>query len=276
MKAIEGEKISIVTDEISQELDEIEKFLIENELNTIEIRVVKGKRIPFIDKQAWMNLLRTIEKNNLSVVAVSPGIFKGNFKDTEKIKDEIDEVLMETIEKTIELSCPNLICFGFMADQHDLIPTYIKEALYEAANICEDNGINLMLENEPGSFADTGERTNVLVERVNHRNLNVNWDPCNSNVFRNAEALSKAAQTLGTKIRHVHVKDGKAKVGSIFADYCLISEGHIRWREHLQTLKEMKYSGYFGIETHFPPVYENSAKLVNEFRSLMRGIKYWG
>jgi len=272
-----SEKISIITDEISQDPEIVAKFLDENNVRTIEIRTMAGERVPNIENRVWEDFKMRARNEGWKVLALSPGTFKGDFEDEGKIGHELNEMLPDTIGRAVEINADFIITFGFMAPSGTEVPGYITSAMERAAELCDATGLKLLLENEPGSFADTGENTRKFIDTVGHPNLFANWDPCNSNIFNDPHGLALSARSLGNKIKHVHIKDGTPPPhDGLFADYSLISGGKIGWKEHLEVLKDMEYSGYFGIETHFEPLIENSAALIKEFRNLMKEVDYEG
>ncbi|MFH1676960.1 MAG: sugar phosphate isomerase/epimerase family protein, partial [bacterium] len=262
------ERISIGTDEISQSPVVISKFLAEHKLKNIEVRTIGGKRIPEIDERIWREFRSRTLDEDLRVLAISPGIFKGHYTDRERLENELENILPATIEKAIEADSNNIITFGFMSEQNDVPPKYVIDALIKAASLCADAGIALLLENEPGSFADNGFRTKALLDSVNHSNLFANWDPCNANIFNDSRSLRENLSALSKYVKHVHVKNGKRVKGNEFPAYCALSEGEIDWRDHLLALKEMGYKGYLGIETHFEPIYEGSSTVLKELRGI--------
>lgn len=268
------ERISIVTDEISQDLDTVAKFAGEHDIHTFEVRTVGGKRVSEIDQEIWDDLLRRIRDDGWNVLALSPGIFKGDYRAKRLIKKQIEEVLPATVNRAKQAGAEFIICFAFMTDTKVSPPDYILTALRDAADICADANLPLLVENEPGSFADTGQRTAALLGRIGHPNLFANWDPCNSNMFDPKE-LAGGAIALGKRIKHVHVKDGKPIPGSNYAMYGPIRTGEVGWREHLLILKEMRYPGYLGVETHYEPLYDSSAELLEELRAIVRQINFF-
>ena len=269
------ERISIVTDEIAQDVDTVAKFLDEHRLRAVEIRTAGGRRVPNVPAAVWEDLWKRARKEGWRVVAVSPGIFKGHHSDADRMRKEIEETLPETIARAEEIRAKNIIVFGFLAGSHEDFPEQVVGALRQAVELCASSKLKVLLENEPGSFADTGEKTRKLIDAVNHPNLAANWDPCNSGIFNNPAKLSDGARSLGEYIGHVHVKDGCPVMGSLFARYGPIVTGRLGWRDHLLALKEVGYRGWFGIETHFEPLYESSAVLLGELRALLKDVGFW-
>ncbi len=268
------ERISIVTDEISQDLDEVARFAEENDIRTFEIRTIGGNRVPDIDDAVWKDLLKHVRDDGWKVLCLSPGTFKGDFRARRLIRKQMEGVFPRTIEKAVEVGAEFIITFGFMAELKVSPADSVLAALRDASEMCADAGLPLLLENEPGSLADTGQRTASLINRAGHQNLFANWDPCNTNIFKPAE-LTSGLKALAKHIRHVHVKDGKPIPNSQFAMYGPIHTGELGWKEHLIELKNMGYEGYLGVETHYEPLYDSSAELLGELRELVERVRFF-
>jgi sugar phosphate isomerase/epimerase len=269
------EKISIVTDEIAQDLDTVAKFMDEHNLHAIEVRTAGGERVPKIPDRIWEDFRMRVKNEGWRVIALSPGIFKGHYSDTERMQKELDEVLPETIGRAIEIRARHIIVFGFNGGPNEDPPPDVVGTLHRAAELCESSRLRVLIENEPGSFADTGERTRKLIDLVDHPFVAANWDPCNSNLFDAPAKLADSARSLSDYIKHVHVKDGCPVMGSLFARYGPIVTGHLGWRNHLKALKEIGFDGYFSVETHFEPLYESSEVLLGELRALLKDVNFW-
>lgn len=269
------EKISIITDEIAQDLDTVARFMGDYKLRAIELRTAAGERVPRIPGRVWEDFRKRAKNEGWQVIALSPGIFKGHYSDTDRAKKELEEVLPETINKAKEILARHIILFGFNGGPNEDPPPEVIDTLKRAAELCERSRLRILLENEPGSFADTGERTRRLIDLIDHPFVAANWDPCNSNIFNAPAKLADSARSLSEYIKHVHVKDGCPVMGSLFARYGPIITGHLGWRDHLLALKEIGFDGYFGIETHFGPLYESSAVLLGELRALLKDVDFW-
>jgi len=269
------EKISIVTDEIAQDLNTVARFLKEHKLSAIEVRSAGGERVPRIHDNIWEDFRKRAKGEGWQVIALSPGIFKGHYSDTERTKKELEEVLPESISRAKEILARHIILFGFNGGPNEDPPPEVIDTLKRAAALCENARLRVLIENEPGSFADTGERTRKLIDLIDHPYVAANWDPCNSNIFDHPAKLADSARSLSDYIKHVHVKDGCPVMGSLFARYGPIVTGHLGWRDHLIALKEIGFDGYFGIETHFEPLYESSAVLLSELRALLKDVDFW-
>jgi len=270
------EKIAIVTDEISQDLDTVAKFLHEHDLHAIEIRSAGGSRVPDLDDRLWKDFRMRVLNEGWNVLALSPGIFKCHYSDEKRIGVELEEVLPETIGKAIEIGADYIIAFAFLGDPSEEPPDHVLGAIARAAELCHAADIKLLIENEPGSFADTGERTRNIMDSLKTENVFVNWDPCNAGILGESAKLGDSVKSIGPYIKHVHVKDGCPVPHNLYPRYGPIAEGHLGWRDHLLVLKEMGYDGWFSIETHYEPLYESSATILKELRSLLAEVDFRG
>ena len=269
------EKISIVTDEISQELTECEEFLGVQDLHAVELRCVGGRRVPDLAASDRERLIQWSRRGDPVLVAISPGLFKCQVDDHAETGRHLGEVLPRTLDLALELGVENLISFTFDAAGREAagLPSAALEAFQAAAEACTEAGIALLLENEPGYLATTGAQTMQLIEAVGHANLFVNWDPTNGNEF-GTEQLAEATRRIVPRLRNVHVKNGVLSAGELFARCGPLREGEIDWTAHLSQLLEIGYDGYFALETHFLPCREGSAQILGELREMLAEAGY--
>jgi sugar phosphate isomerase/epimerase len=269
------ERISIVTDEISQDLLEVRGFLRENDIHAVELRCIAGRRVPDVSASDRGELRAWARAGDPAVLAVSPGTFKCDVEDHVEIRRQLEETLPAAIELARDLDAAFLVTFGFHNPSGKPPDGIALDALREAASACADASLPLLVENEPGFLAGSADETGRLLAAVAHPNLYVNWDPLNGNEF-DAPRLEAGLRALFGRVRHVHVKNGNLRPGRLLAECCTLREGAIDWRGHLALLRELKYEGYLGVETHFEPVRENSAVVLAELRAMLSDVKASG
>ena len=264
--------LSIVTDEISQDLGVCAAFLAEHELTAIEIRCVAGARVPDIADSDRATIERWLRDDGIRVLGVSPGTFKGDVTDTARLARERDDVLPRAIDLAVAWKAPFVVTFGFENPSGASAPPHAIEALRDAAQSCANASVVLLVENEPGFLAGSAAETRALIDAVGHPNLAVNWDPCNSNEYA-PDQLGCAVDLLGDLVRHVHVKNGRLQPGQRFPVYGSLHGGDIDWLSHLRQLRAAGFSGHLGIETHFEPLITGSRTLVGELRAMLATLE---
>jgi L-ribulose-5-phosphate 3-epimerase len=265
------EKISIITDEISQDLGECEAFLEEHDLHAVELRCIGGERVPALGERDRGRLREWSRRGDPYLVAISPGLFKCHVDDTAEIERHLLEVLPASLDLLFELGGENLISFTFEGGNRQGLPAQALDALSVAAEQCSEAGVPLLLENEPGFLASTAAEMAALIRAVGHPGLFVNWDPCNSNQFTGAELFASTERVV-PYLRNVHVKNGVLAPGERFARCGPLSEGEIDWPGHLAHLFDTGYEGFLCLETHFLPRRESSEVILAELRGMLASI----
>jgi sugar phosphate isomerase/epimerase len=262
-------RISIVSDEVSQDLAEVRAFLDAHRLDAIELRCVSGRRVPDLEPVDLETLAHWARSRDPAVVSVSPGLFKCDVGDRDERSRHLRDVLPRSIELAVRLGAEFLVAFSFENLRGEEPGTGPLEALAEAAEACGQAGLPLLVENEPGFLACSGEETAALLDRAGHGNLLVNWDPANAGDL-GRDALAAGLRAVFPRVRHVHVKNGKSRPGERFPAYGPLGEGDIDWPAHLALLAALGYRGRFGVETHYEPLREGSATVLSELRAMLR------
>jgi len=261
------EKISIITDEISQDLTECEAFLETHCLDAVELRCVSDRRVPDLAPGDLEVLHGWAMERHPTILAVSPGLFKCDRDDRSEVRRHLDDILPRSLELTRALGASYLITFTFENPGGRPLDGAAVDALGRAADACVRAGVTLLMENEPGFIASTPDEIIALLRAVDHPALYVNWDPLNANVF-DTEDLNAGLARMFTHVRHVHVKNGRLEPGELLARCSPLRDGAIDWPAHLERLAWLGYDGYLGVETHFEPVKENSVTVLRELREM--------
>jgi len=262
------EKISIVTDEISQDLAVCREFLDAGGLTAIELRCVGGLRVPDLARDDLATLRAWIRDGVSRVIGISPGLFKCDLDDRDTSTRHQTEVLPRAIDLAKDLDAECLVAFTFENLSSRPISGFALERLWSAAEICAAAAVPLLIENEPGFLASTGAEVKALLDAVGHDNLYVNWDPANAGDLA-AGALEDGLRAVFPRVRHVHVKNGVSSPGERFPKYGPLATGDIDWPAHLTLLDDLGYQGYLGIETHFEPLIEGSTTVLRELRTMI-------
>lgn len=280
--------ISIVTDELTGDPETAFQLGLEWGVTRFELRGVHETRVPRISNHARQRLLRAIERYGVSITAVSPGLFKIPFPATERIHsnliwmdaefadaqaraqallaDHLENLLPESIAFAQSVGARYLIAFSFGRNgaPQGPAPQGVIDAITHAAETAAAAGVELLIENEEGHFADTGLRSANLIERI-RAPIGLNWDPANARIDGDTPFPDgyEAAKSL---IRNVHYKDVRC-----FADggWEIAAEGEVDWTGQISALIRDRYSGAIAVEPHLSPPVEATRDAVRKLQGLV-------
>jgi len=263
--------IAIVTDEIA--LD-IRTAIAEGRklgVRKYELRCVGSyeKRIPFIDPDDYRYLLDLVQKEEIEITALSPGIFKTKPSDQAALQLALEQTLPKTLVMAKELQAPVIISFGFLRD--DSREEVVVDLLRKTADLVQPAGLVVAIENEPGFFCDSGQTTARLLSAANRANLGANWDPANA-IGTGELPFPVGYEALKPFIRNVHVKDAiiDARQGCK-----LLGEGGVNWAGQLAALQRDALVAHVTLETHHTPLLESTQFCHRRLTSLLAMAKEW-
>ena len=266
-------RIGIVTDEISADIKEALSIGVDWEIKDYELRCIGSNRVPYITKEDIGIINDHREKSGIKITALSPGAFKCALSDTAAIRKNLSETLPKTFELAKKLDCSKVIIFGFKKDssQKDNPSEYLNrftvvlKILTEASLTAQESGINLLLENEPGFWCDTGMNTANIIETVDAPNLKANWDPSNA-ACSGEKPYPEGYEHIKKFIAGIHVKD---TMGNPLKECVPVGEGIIDWLGQLKAIVNDGMIDHVTIETHSLPLIEKSQKNLERVRKIL-------
>jgi len=244
-------KLSVFTDEVSQDLEVASKFAKSFNLNGVEIRNVWGK--PPQDLLKELNRVkRILARYKLEVSAIASPFFKADLKNPEEYTKHL-----EILEKSISLAkgLDTKIVRGFTFWRNGTLDENIDEIaekFQKPLEILEKEGIILAIENEPSTFVGNGRELAQFLNRIDSKNVGAVWDPGNDIWDPSGEIpYPDGYNYVSRKIVHVHIKDGVRKGAEGKYQYTAFGEGEVDYRGQFKALKKDGYSGYLSLETHW-------------------------
>ncbi len=263
-------KLSIVADELSDDFQSAVEIGYGWGLCNYEIRKVWLNRIPCVPQEGIDIIKKVIKKYQINITALSPGLFKVPLN-SEKMKTHRKELLKETFKLASQFNTNRITIFGVKRSSQDKEEDYqqVIEIIGEAANLANREGFTLMLENEPGWWADTGANTAKIVREVDSRVLKINWDPANA--FSAGEVPYPSGYgSVKNYLVNIHIKrafkDTKGKTR-----YLTTGKGVIDWQGQIQALAKDNYTDYIAIETHLEPKIKESRKCLDILKKIGQG-----
>lgn len=260
--------LTTVTDEVLNEgLEKSLAFAVQEGVTHFELRGIEGRRFPLIEKDALQKLKQLKEAFHLTYTAVSPGLFKVPLR-----SDEFDfhrtALLEKTMAMAMELEVNKLIIFGIQrapSDQEEDLRQVIEE-LGKVALRAEKSGFTVMVENEPGFWADYSENCLNILETVNLKSFRLNWDP--GNLYKTGEHDYKPGyELLKPFIANVHLKDAATVEGKTI--YLPLGAGEIDYQQQLADLRTDGYQGCLTVETHCRPLPEAFRQSVRYLKQIL-------
>ncbi len=133
----------------------------------------------------------------------------------------------------------------------------VKDSFSSIVESAEKNNVIITVEAVFGMLVHDYYTMRELLSYFDSKYLAVNLDPSHLALYGNDPAW--AITRLGTKVRHVHVKDVAGKAGVLGEDFNFpfLGEGVVQWRPFFDALESVGYSGFLSLE------FENDSYLNN-------------
>jgi sugar phosphate isomerase/epimerase len=283
-------RISIVTDELSNDPETAFELGLEWGVREFELRGFYDKRVPRIEPHLRRRLVRAIRDFGVSITAVSPGLFKIPFPGAEpnrsnlgwmdrgfdmawsaarsQLADHLDSLLPETLDFAAEVGAGMVIAFSFerTGDRSDSPPGVVVEAFALAAETAARANVGLAIETEEGHWANTGARTAALVTATGSENLGVNWDPANA-LIDGDRPFPDGYGAVRSMVRNVHFKDVHVDPAG---GWRIVEEGGVDWEGQIAALVADRYPGAIAIEPHLSPSIASTKRALERLRRLIK------
>lgn len=243
-------KFSVITDEISQDLEEAIQVAVSFGLDAVEIRSVWNHQPHELTQQEIAAIKELCGAHNLKVCAISAPFFKCSLNEQEIGKQLV--LLEKTIDLARQLDCRIIRGFSFWqeGDFEERLPE-IAAAFARPAEMLRAAGMRLALEPDPSLFACNGQRVARLVREIHHPSIGILWDAGNDVYSPVAEVpFPDGYDFVKPYIIHVHIKDAVRKENGE-AESVRIGTGLVNWPEQFAALKADGYTGYLSLETHY-------------------------
>ncbi|MDW7681451.1 MAG: sugar phosphate isomerase/epimerase [bacterium] len=266
-------RLSIVSDEISRNFAEAIEFGLEWGIRDFEVRHLQSGRAPFISHDEIRSLIKIKEQRGVEISAISSGLFQISLRDEEQIKLQIEDHIYESFRFAEKLETRNVIIFGFKRYSKEPQTNYIQvvHILGRMAALAERYGFNLLLENYPSTWADTGANTAMILDDVNSKNLMANWDPANAR-WSGEIPYPYGYLAIRKHVFSIHVKDLRERKNHE-PEIVVVGEGDIDWGGQLRAVLTESITRYITIETHCKPLIENSQRNLLSIMDLLENIE---
>lgn len=253
-----AESLTIITDEVSQELTEVAQFIREFKLPGLELRSMFGRAFKDLTASDLAQIRELTQVEGWRVYGCASPVFKCSIDDPNAVREHI-EIFKRSLETAIALDCDLLRVFTFLrlptkAANLDALPRVI-DLLLQLAALARGTPVRIGIENELSCIVATADELSALFTRLPDQRIGIVWDPCNI-LYVPDEVLpvTRGYAELRHRVMHIHVKDAVRKqkaTTELLAVSASVGVGEVNWRSHLAEIAASDYRGLLSLETHW-------------------------
>ncbi len=256
-------KLGIITDEITEKLDQALDFISSYSLKYCELRGVWQKNIMNLSQEELSRAKGLIEQHHLLVSDIGSPVFKYNLpemtarpekRDTFHASftdQDSDDLLRRSFDLARFLGTDKVRIFSYWRVDHpEKAYPHVRDRLAEAAALAAQNKIILVLENEHECNIGTGRELGRILRDVNSPHLRGNWDPGNAAMLGETPSPDGYREVRGL-FAHVHIKDVRKEARTGKLSWAPVGGGFIDWLGQIRALRQDGYEGTMSLETHY-------------------------
>jgi sugar phosphate isomerase/epimerase len=256
-------KLGIITDEITEELEQALDFLLEYSLAYCELRELWDKNIMNLSQEELTRAKQMIQKRSLHVSAIASPVFKYNLPEMPAREEKRDtfranftdqdseDLLRRVFELARLFGTSQVRIFSYWrVDEPEKAYPCVRDRLREAAAVAARNGMTLVLENEHACNIGTGKELGRVIREINSPHLRGTWDPANAVMLGEVPYPDGYGEVRGL-FSHMHFKDVKKDPQTGKLSWAPVGAGCVDYRGQIKALREDKYEGTMSLETHY-------------------------
>jgi len=243
-------RLSLISDEVSQNLLVASEFAHKYGIGGLELRSVENTNIfSFTDEMA-REAGRILRGEGLSVSCLSAPLFKFDISDTEARRKCI-ESLRRAIDHCALFGCSLIRGFAFLRPENGVIPCdAIAGAYHEILPLLDGTDITICLESDPTVNGRSAKELVRCIGAIGSEKVQAVWDPGNLLFVPEGENAQESFDLMKPYIRHVHVKDA-VRLPEGGAKAVRIGTGEADTALQMKLLASVGYSGWMSLETHY-------------------------
>jgi L-ribulose-5-phosphate 3-epimerase len=251
-------RLSVITDEISDDAVQALRVVESMGVGAVEIRVLDGRNIVYHAPEAWRRLAGDIAAGGFDCPVVDSPFLKETPVPGDPDWNGLDWSPFErAVEVADALGAGTVRVFSGRRGPDGARPgpdgagerpdtdQWLADVLEEAAGRARQAGRRIAVEIEHVCAIATAAEAAAFAERFGG-----GWgfvlDPGNESYLTGRPAEAGLVAGLAPRIGHVHVKDVSAAHA-----WVRVGDGIVGWSEHLVALRDSGYTGYLSMETHY-------------------------
>jgi L-ribulose-5-phosphate 3-epimerase len=250
-------RLSIITDEISQDLDRALEVCEDLGVKTVELRAIGGANVVSHDPSSLEWVKTTLEDKGFDVCAISSPFLKCHLYGDETpqgamhfaspaSREEQWDVLERALNVARLLGAPVVRAFSFWrVPDPASVCEEVVQTLAQAVERAQEVGLKLGLENEHECNVGTGDEAGWVLDRIPYPSFGLIWDPGNEAMLGSKPFPAGYSHVRG-RVSHVHLKDVDDE-----GDWTKMGTGTIDYVGQVRALAEDGYAGALSLETHY-------------------------
>jgi sugar phosphate isomerase/epimerase len=257
-------RLSVITDEISQDLGHALDVMKEYGCTDAELRNVWNTYIVDADEEMLQRVEKELARTGMTVPCIDTPLYKCDLEEKPQegetgpmhlakqrtLADQLP-LLQHSIDLCKRFNAPYIRIFSFWR-RGQLTPEIedkIADALVRPCEVAARAGVTLLLENEHACYLGTGAETARVIERVGSPALKMVWDPGNA-FMAGEQPFPSGYEAAKAHIAHIHIKDASVSAEGKL-NWTVVGDGDIDYAGHFKALKAAGYGGVLALETHW-------------------------
>lgn len=250
-------QFTVISDEVTQDLPVLIRFVKEFNLPGIELRSMFGRAFKDLTAADVAEIKRVARGEGWRIFGCSSPVFKCDLDDAAGVQAHLDE-FKRSLGVAQELECDLVRVFTFLrrtpAENAAALPRVV-EHLRKLDALAAGSSVRIGVENEHSCMIGTALEAALYLPHLPAPRFGIVWDPCNVLYVPGAPADATAGfDAIASRLHHIHVKDARRvtpKPGGYPAVAAPVGLGDIGWRSHLGQIQRSGYQGNFSLETHW-------------------------
>jgi len=237
--------LSAFADEISPQLDEQLRVLMELGIRNLDLRGFDGVNVMKLTDEQVKQASEAFKREGVSAICIATPIGKVNVTDA---FDPQTGQMKRAVELAETFGAKYIRIFSFYLAKGEEPKKSKKEVIDRVGKLArqaEGSGVTVVLENEEGLYGDTIERCAEVINGVKLPHLKLAFDPCNLSIV-GPRPFTDSFSLVKRHLGYVHVKDWSRQSKEIV----LAGEGDAELKEIVAALKGLNYEGVVSLEPH--------------------------
>ncbi|HEY3267806.1 MAG TPA: sugar phosphate isomerase/epimerase family protein [Armatimonadota bacterium] len=260
-------KTSVISDEISQNVETAVALSRSFGLDAIELRGAYGKSVHELTVDERKRIADIVGAAGMVVCAVAPPLFKCELSDVSAEAGQMD-ILRKSCAAARGFG--TLLVRGFAFWKRgplEAVKGDVVTRLKEAARVADGEGCIIALENEFSTYNCNVARTLELMDAVASPAVQFLYDPGNDIHDTEGEVAWPDSYELARgRFIHMHLKDPKKDASTGDIRTLAIGDGDVNIPEVMRAIIRDQYAGYVSLETHY-----RRQPMSHEVQSLPKG-----